>query len=1397
MTMTSVDHTATTVPRHHPERWRMSRAGISNVWHYYDNEFDFSGGRMILRGANGSGKSRAMEMLLPFLLDGDRRRMDSTGSANVRMEVLMKAGGEGQTNRVGYLWLELERDGTEEQEHLTLGAHVKYSTSTHEAKVWYFITPLRVGHDLVLIDQQRQPLRREELASRIGPDNLTDVARLHRERVRNGVFGLTGVSGDERYSGLLQLLHTLRSPDVGNQIDEGNLPRLLSEALPPLSEQALVDAGSRLDALSEARASQQRLESSLERVSAFLATYERYAAGVLSATISSVEAAAVNAADSAATAETRASERDTLAEQARAAIISRDRLDEDVTSLSNVIIALRQSPAYLAGLDLENLRRGVSALEKAASGRLDSARESRREEGEAVTRLDQAATELKTIATELSGALGAAGAQLRAALVPTTSFPTVVSVELVDPQPQEDPVRVGLHDVLTMIPRPAPRLLAIEPEDMSSVARALANAIESATGRADLANARRSVASSLLEEEKAATTAQREADLAAENAERSAGDADDSETRRDAVARTYADEWRGWTALAETADLLGDVEWHGTILHPLLVDLDSLAGLGPFDVDLTDLDQIAVHSSEPARLRSASDRAALDAQAAADEARREELESDRNKWLSAQDPEPPVAPWETPLPPQAVPFWQCVDFTEGLGDDERGGLEGALLAAGILTAGVTQDGSFVPLDGQRLLIDVAQPAEASISSLLSVDPDSPVSADLVSALLQRIGRGPAGNRTWVAEDGSWGNGPLHGQNRAATAEHIGASARAAWRARRIEEIDQELAGLDRARLIRDEQYESLRARDEALSAHVRSAPQSRDLATARSLATAAQGRAAEDRSTALAKEGRAHELFAAWSKANADHRLACDHNDLPHTIEGLSDAREQATSSVTVCRDAQAQTRRLIAQLAAHEKLAQALPTHRGRRESAERSAKQAWAEWSEGHEELDTLEQTIGLESFEINQQLHDRETELTSAKDALQEARDNSEQIGKDAAVAVNVAAAAVAEAIGSASHLRSSVSELNTGLTLPGLASAVFRDHADEIEKRCRDLADGSVAPESVRGLLREMRSAMQSGPAIEETALIRAENALIRDLGASYEVIVSVASNVHLVELADAEARLPIAAAHSRIEEKALQAKDAVSERERTVFTEYVIGGVGEELRRRTRQSSELVAAMNTSLGSISTSHGIKVKLHWRAAEDAGTPIARILELTATSADLRPPHETAELVELLRARVEEAYAIDPTVGYATHLKHALDYRKWHRIEMALTRPELGHGKDVPVTRRTPLSQGERRFVSYVILFAAVDAHLSGLPDADRALRLIVLDDAFAKVDTPTIAELMGLLVRLDIDFCMTGHGLWGTFPEVPSLDVYEIRRESDGPAVTTHVHWDGHTRHMRIA
>ncbi|MDZ4236494.1 MAG: hypothetical protein U1C73_22680, partial [Dietzia sp.] len=252
-----------TPPKHHPYRWRMNRAGLVDVWYYYDTEFDLSGGRLVLRGTNRSGKSRALELLLPFVLDADRRKMDATGSGKVSLVELMKAGAEDRTTRAGYVWLELARtvdptdpadvelhgSGTTEQ-FTTVGAHIRFSRSTGEAKVHYFTTDLRVGSELELMSPTRETLPRDKLAELIGADRVTTSPGTHRDRVRATVFTLTGDSGAERYAGLLQLLHTLRSPDVGNRIEEGRLPQILSDALPPLDEHALNAAGDQLDGLS-------------------------------------------------------------------------------------------------------------------------------------------------------------------------------------------------------------------------------------------------------------------------------------------------------------------------------------------------------------------------------------------------------------------------------------------------------------------------------------------------------------------------------------------------------------------------------------------------------------------------------------------------------------------------------------------------------------------------------------------------------------------------------------------------------------------------------------------------------------------------------------------------------------------------------------------------------------------------------------------------------------------------------------------------------------------------------------------------------------------------------------------------------------------------------------------
>src|SRR6266508_6504423 len=86
-------------------RWCLHRAGIVGVWQYDRVELGFAGGRMLLRGKNGAGKSKALEVLLPFLLDGDTRRLDATGRDRTTVKWLM-TDGRPDGNHVGYVWLE-------------------------------------------------------------------------------------------------------------------------------------------------------------------------------------------------------------------------------------------------------------------------------------------------------------------------------------------------------------------------------------------------------------------------------------------------------------------------------------------------------------------------------------------------------------------------------------------------------------------------------------------------------------------------------------------------------------------------------------------------------------------------------------------------------------------------------------------------------------------------------------------------------------------------------------------------------------------------------------------------------------------------------------------------------------------------------------------------------------------------------------------------------------------------------------------------------------------------------------------------------------------------------------------------------------------------------------------
>ncbi|MHB1548571.1 MAG: hypothetical protein ACYCX8_07525, partial [Acidimicrobiales bacterium] len=225
-----------------PTRWTLDRAGIVNVYQYSQETLHFAGGRLLLRGVNGSGKSTAMNMLLPFLLDADTRRIDAAGEQSGVLKSWMLSGRD-DPQPVGYLWIELARA----DEHLTCGCGIKANRSADTVTTWWFITSRRPGIDLDLVEG-RHPLSQEALRAALDPEPVFrhDQRAGYRAEVRSRLFG--GADLDQH----IRLLHVVRNPRVGDRIDL-DLPGYLRDALPQLSEAALEDAAQPLDDLEEHR----------------------------------------------------------------------------------------------------------------------------------------------------------------------------------------------------------------------------------------------------------------------------------------------------------------------------------------------------------------------------------------------------------------------------------------------------------------------------------------------------------------------------------------------------------------------------------------------------------------------------------------------------------------------------------------------------------------------------------------------------------------------------------------------------------------------------------------------------------------------------------------------------------------------------------------------------------------------------------------------------------------------------------------------------------------------------------------------------------------------------------------------------------------------------------------
>ncbi|MCX4092739.1 SbcC/MukB-like Walker B domain-containing protein [Nocardia sp. alder85J] len=1403
-------------------RFVPTRAGIVNLWDYRDQEFCFADGRLVLRGPNGSGKTKGLEVLFPFVFDGriEPRRLNPFAGEERTMKsnLLYRK----QDSAYSYVWMEFARGDWDDPEVVTVGIGMRATKSSDKVTRWYFVADGRVGVDFSLIGADDRPLTRKQLAEQIGTDAILDRPLEYRAAIDARMFGL----GLQRYDQLINLILTLRRPQLAKNLDPRGLSQALTDGLRPLDDQLILDAARSFSDMEEVGRTLEGLVQADTATRAFVGVYRKYLAVQAKSDVDQVQARqeAVTHASTAlfaatvlrerrdterTTAETRAEEADRGYEQALA--------DRET---------LQRSGAYEGKQQLDDLADAVRRLETSAAVHRDKATKAgqvvdqrageadhaRAAEEAAVAALTRGEDELRTAAEE---------AGLDWSTLPETARAEQLTVTVRSHAEERDADVRAVRQALTLV-------------DTAEADRARAErAAQRATDQRDTATA------ALAEAEAGVTLA------------------------RTNTAAALRDWWKTHREVFGHSDLLPASDATQTDLLPALEAAQFEGHDGPAPAEI--LAERTESLTDAIRGRREQFRTAA-AQAAA---RLTGLRTEQQQVAAEKDDAPsPFATRGTRTGRPGAPLWQLVRFADHVTADQAAGIEAALQAANLLDAWLCADTPLPAHDSDQFLLPlpahlrpvgrtladvlVAEDGMSAAHDVATTDPvayetDSPIPAvprEFVAAVLSSIalhdeipsaasgpiataststpaeatsvagllddpdaGRGV--DRVAVALDGSYQQGVQVGRHAKAHAEFIGATARARRRALRLAELEAAIGNAaEEERAARDAERRET-AELTRISAAAKALPRSTAvLAAQRAVAEAAgvlrsrtetAAQAERDLDQAVAERTAADKKVRAVAVA---HRAPRDPAELDALAAAIRHFEHTGTALLRLRGDQQREGER---RREAEDRLAES----RDLAEAFAEEAEAARSGYQEQSRKLETLREALGAGAADIDR-------ELTLARERIDAARAEQKSARKAAAEAIE--GVGTAEGAYRAAHdaLRAALTELLADvralapyarpdlLSLLGAAPARW-PAADgawstpeqllyRIETGGPD-AEPRVLPEEVQQLFDGLCAAtasVRAGEAVRKstrstvTAALQEFDAALATAGQDYRLHWDAADGLTVVQVHDEQGVAALADFADRIAAARADQELLLTDAERRILEDALLSGLAQQIHERTGDARELITRMGAEMKQRRMSSGNTIGVHWVLADTLSESARAVCKMLDRDASELSPGDLATVRAHFAAEIRTARAAHPERSYPEILATTLDYRTWRVFAFTLVTAD-GAEDRLTVARHSALSGGEQSVSLHLPLFAA--AHVM-LDSADpQAPRLLALDEAFAGVDDNGRSELLGLSVDFDLDLFMTGYDLWITYDHVPACAHYDLAHSAAENTVSaTLLVWD---------
>ena len=1373
------------LPEPQRQRWQPLRLGLVELFHYDSEEFWFRDGHLLLRGNNGTGKSKVLSLTLPFLFDAQVRssRIEPDGDASKKMawNLLMNS----YSRRIGYAWIEFGRvaqDGT--PRYLTLGAGLSAVAARAQVESWFFLLEggdgeqPRIGRDLWLTNEQKVVLTRERLREAVeGRGQVFATAESYRRAVDERLFHL----GARRYEALMDTLIQLRQPQLSKKPDEAGLSHALTEALPPLPQELLTDVAEALNQLEEDRRQLDELKGLAKAVERFDQRYRIYAGMLTRRQARELRQAqtdfdnasqernqaqaglqAARAAEALAHEDHEQAERTLAAQRVRLETLQSDPINQDANRLEG---AEKDAARRVAAVKTEQ----ADCLQ--SRGRWDREQQTSRQAEQRAAQAEQA-----LLAVRREAVAHADGAGITTALH-GNPLAALLPAALAELAPREFDAAPAALRIAVAARRDQLALLHRRHGELQQAGLALAQRQE----------------------------AQRECQAELERAAERRGTAD-AVVEQDAQALVEA--WAKHLVTLVQIRLDGDEPWQALVSSindwVLHADGDNPAR------------QALQAAQQRTHLRHAAREIELGAQRSALQRERAELEAEREALRDGRDAAPPL-PYTRRADSRSgragAPLWQLVDFRDHVEAPQRAGLEAALEASGLLDAWVTPDGALLTADGSAPPWFDTQWARrpalpgATLADWLRADvgTDSPVPGTTIEELLACVACGELSGgmsdaaEAWIAADGHYRLGTLAGAWHKPQAVYIGHAARAMARGQRLQVIALRLESLAAESAAVALGVEQLEADRQQAEREWRGAPSEQPLRQAMMNASTS----AREVQTARARleQAEAHCRSAEQAEHSARQSLQRDATDMQlppaaealapieAALQGFNDAQYRLLQTAQEWRRAQPEL--LLQRVRETEALA-----HLQEREERLAASR---IEAEEAQARFEVLLETVGAQVDDLRRELAAARQEVDKADKAQRAATETRRLAGEARARAgakaetaddvlrqrtdARTAAVARLQHFADSSLLSSALPEIE----LPDLRSAWTIDPAltlaRRIEQALAHIQDDDVGWTRVQRQIAEDLQELQ-----------RALSALGHQAPAEPSDWGFV---VHIIFHNRPERPDQLAL---RLTDDIHQRSELLTAKESAVLENYLQAEIASEVQRLLRAAETQVQAINRELHKRPTSTGVRYRLQWQPlSEDEGAPVglaAARQRLLNTSADLWSTEDRRVVGTMLQQRISAereradadggVRAADGGGSLVDQLARALDYRRWHRFRVE--RLQDGQWRKLS----GPASSGERALGLTVPLFAAIASFYSQGSNP-LAPRLMLLDEAFAGIDDAARAHCMGLIREFDLDFVITSEREWACYAELPGVSICQLqRREGIDAVFVSRWTWDGRAK-----